>query len=117
MHELRAMVALASALALAGCQSLDGVRVNGMDLGGAAERAQSSTCGWPCVALGVVGAIGVGFLVAGGGGDSSSSGGGVSTGGSSGGGSGGPIGPVRSTGPCNGCWDDGGPSGGSPWDY
>jgi len=108
MHKLRTMVALTTAMALAGCQSLDGVRVNGMNLGGAAERAQSSNCRWACVALGVAGAIGVGFLVAGGGGDSSGGGGGISTGGSSGGGSGGPIGPVRPTrpvDPCNGCWD------------
>ena len=105
MNRFRATVALTTAMALAGCQSMDGVRVNGMDLGGAAERAQFSSCGWPCVALGVAGAIGVGFLVAGGGGDSRSSGGGINTGGSSSGGSGGPIGPVRPADPCNGCWD------------
>ena len=102
MHKLRATVALAAAVALVGCQTVDGVRVNGVQLtSDARAQAQPGGSGWMW-ALGIAGAIGVGLLAAGGGGGSS----GGFTGGTSGGGSvGGSGGGAGGTGPCQGCWD------------
>src|SRR4030095_8130388 len=103
MHKLRATIALAATVALVGCQTFDEVRVNGMQLTtDARAQAQPSTSGWMW-ALGIAGAIGVGFLAGGGGGGGSR--GTISTGGGSGVGTGAPTGPVD---PCNGCWDDAG---------
>lgn len=104
MHKPRTTIALAAAVALVGCQTVDGVRVNGMQLtSDARAQAQPGGSGWMW-ALGIAGAIGVGLLAAGGGGGGGSGGtsGGGSVGGS-GGGTGG-IGPVASS-PCQGCWN------------
>jgi hypothetical protein len=103
MNKLRTTIALAVTMALLGCQTVDGVRVNGMQFtGDARAQAQPGRSGWVWAALGIAGAIGVGFLAGGGGG----SGGGITSGGGSVGGTGAPTGPVD---PCNGCWDDAGP--------
>lgn len=101
MHKRRATIAMAATLALVGCQTVDGVRVNGMQLtSDTRAQAQPGSSGWMWAALGIAGAIGVGLFAAGGGGGSS--GGGV-TGGTSSGGMGG-TGPVAGD-PCKGCWD------------
>ena len=104
MRKLRATITLVTALVLAACQTVDGVRVNGLQLSNDTRaQAQPNRSGWMW-AFGIAGAIGVGLLAAGGGGSSS---GGISTGGNTGGSTGGAVpGPIGPFNPCNGCWDD-----------
>jgi len=68
MGKVRVIIALVAALSLVGCQTLDSVTVNGMNLdNGPGERDQSRGCGWVCVGLGIAGSVAIGTLVAGGG--------------------------------------------------
>jgi hypothetical protein len=107
MQKFRTTVALATALALVGCQTLDGVTVNGSALNNTSiKKAQAWGCGWACaVGLGVAGAVVIGLAVGGGGGGY----GGGNSGGSGGsGGSAGSGGFLSATGPGSGAGD---------WDY
>jgi hypothetical protein len=62
MRKLRTAVALAAALAMAGCQTLDGVTVNGVDVNKEVQEAQDGgilgNCGIICAA-----AIAAGLIV------------------------------------------------------
>ena len=90
-------------MALVGCQTVDGVRANGMQLTSDARApAQTGGPGWMW-ALGIAGAVGVGLLAAGrgGGGGTGGPSGVGSVGGSGGSGSG--TGPAGG-GACQGCW-------------
>jgi hypothetical protein len=60
MRKLRTAVALAASLALAGCQTLDGVTVNGVDVNKEVEEAQAGpfgNCGVICLAAIAAGVI------------------------------------------------------------
>lgn len=63
MLKFRTTVALVTALTLVGCQTLDGVTVNGSALNNRSiKEAQAWGCGWACaVGLGVAGAIVIGL--------------------------------------------------------
>jgi hypothetical protein len=99
MHKLRVAVALTAMFSLVACQTVDGVRVNGLPLtNDTRPTTQSGGSGWMW-ALGIAGAIGVGLLAAGGGG-----GGGGRVGPTGGGTGGGGMGPAA-TSACQGCWD------------
>ena len=61
MHKIRTAIVLAVVLALAGCQTLDGVTVNGRDVNKELEvaEAQYGDYGW----LWVLGAVAAGVLI------------------------------------------------------
>ena len=66
MRKLRTAVALAASLALAGCQTLDGVTVNGKDLNEEVQKAQAANTGvptWLWVAGAVVAGVGLYLLL------------------------------------------------------
>ena len=68
MRKFRTAVALAASLALASCQTLDGVTVNGVDVNKEVEEAQlGGLCGNPlvCVLIAVAAGVGIYFLVKG----------------------------------------------------
>src|SRR5688500_10990353 len=50
MRKFRTAIALAASLALAGCQTMDGVTVNGVDINKEVEEAQAlGNCGGICI--------------------------------------------------------------------
>jgi predicted small secreted protein len=66
MRKLRTAVALVASLALAGCQTLDGVTVNGKDINQEIEEAQAANTGiptWLLVAGAVVAGIGLYLII------------------------------------------------------
>jgi predicted small secreted protein len=62
MHKLRTAVALVVSLALAGCQTLDGVTVNGKDINQEYKEAQAANTGVPAWVW-VAGAVAAGVLI------------------------------------------------------
>jgi hypothetical protein len=59
MRKFRAATALALALAITGCQTLDGVTVNGREVNKDVEQAQLGNCGVFCI----VGIVAAGALI------------------------------------------------------
>jgi hypothetical protein len=59
MHKFRPAIALAISLAMAGCQTLDGIKVNGREWNSDVQKAQAAEYGW----LWVAGAIAAGALI------------------------------------------------------
>ena len=63
MHKFRTAIALALSLALASCQTLDGVTVNGREINKDVEQAQLGNTGWLWVAAAVAAGVLIWVLV------------------------------------------------------